>query len=166
MSDHTIRDAEPDDAPALHAVAAAAWRDAHAPIVGEATVEEFLDDYYTKPDLREATRHESTIFLVAEADEPVGFVEVGPIDEPGVWSVYRLYVHPDHFEEGFGTELLRAVESRLRDTDAKRLRLTVMADNERAVGFYEARGFERVETRESDLDTTDHVYEKPLDGTA
>lgn len=166
MSDSTIRDATPEDASAIHEVAAAAWHDAHAPIIGESETEDFLEEYYSIPALRNAVRNAKSIFLVADQGNVVGFVETGPTDNTGVWSVYRIYVRPEQYGRGVGTALLSAAESRLRDTDAERLRLVVMAGNDRAVGFYESREFERVDTRENAFGDLDVVYEKPLDDTA
>jgi len=159
----SIRPAVRGDAARVHEIATAAWHDAHEPIIGRDAVREFLDRYYTPADLREAIEKPETVFLVV-GDPIAGFVEVGPSgDEDGTWTVYRIYVHPDEYGDGIGTRLLSAAESRV---DAERLRLVVMGDNDRAVGFYESRGFERVDTAESEWGTTDFVYEKPLEDTA
>jgi len=164
VSDSTVRDAVPGDAARVREIAAAAWRDAHAPLVGDDRVEEFLAAHYTESDLRDAIEREESVFLVAERDDVLGFVEVGPTDDGDTWSVYRIYVHPEHYGAGVGTTLLDGAEARLPDA-VTRLRLVVLAGNDRARGFYEARGFRFVREKPNEFDTRDAVYVKRLDGT-
>lgn len=71
---------------------------------------------------------------------------VGP-DEAGVKAIY---VHPDRWGEGVGTALLRRGLDALPDR-VERVRLEAFADNEVGARFYEARGFERVETGETEV---------------
>ncbi|MEE6208686.1 GNAT family N-acetyltransferase [Salarchaeum sp. III] len=164
MSDSLVRDAARGDAARVREIAAVAWRDAHAPLIGEERVAEFLAEHYTERDLRNAIASEKSAFLVAEREAVVGFVEVGPVDDPDTWSVYRIYVHPEHYGAGVGTALLDAAESRLPDS-VSRLRLVVLSGNDRARRFYEARGFEFVRETPNEFDTRDAVYAKRLDGT-
>jgi putative acetyltransferase len=75
------------------------------------------------------------VFLVAEADEVVAAFA---ILNPTTGELHALYVHPGHFGEGIGTELLRAVE-----TEARVCRLSVIALNAtlNSVSFYEKHGY-------------------------
>lgn len=84
--------------------------------------------------------------FVAETDEAVvGFVEIVPeaVDD-GTVRLYRLSVDPEHWRNGIGSGLLDQVESTLDEQGVGRLRLSVLTENETAVGFYESRGFDRV----------------------
>lgn len=62
-------------------------------------------------------------------------------------SFYRLAVHPDHRRLGIGTALLQAGERRLTDCGAMRLTAIVVADDPRAMGFWQAGEFELQEHR-------------------
>jgi len=139
-----IRDARVDDVAAVERVATAAWHEAHAPIAGEAAVEQFLSKYYDGDRLREYVADPSQSLVVADDNGIVGFALVTPYDEePGVFTLGSIYVHPDRWGEGVGTRLLVRIEDVTRERGGSRLRLGVMAENDRAVGFYESHGYER-----------------------
>lgn len=79
------------------------------------------------------------------------------------FSLQSIYVHPDRWGTGVGTRLLERIENEASAEGGDRLRLVVMADNERAIGFYEAAGFERVGYHYDErLDVHGYVYAKEL----
>lgn len=165
MGSLTIREAIATDAPAVQRVARAAWHAVYDDIVGPAEVDETVDSWYD-PDrlVADDVAADDRPFLVAEREHPsssggqgegggaaaaagvVGFAEAAAGDDPGVWQLYRLYVHPDSWGEGIGTALLEGVEAAVAERGVERFRVEVHADNEVGVGFYEARGFERERT--------------------
>jgi len=163
-----IRAAVPDDAPAIRRVARAAWRAAYGDIVAEATIEAAIDSWYDVAGLRESVDRADARFLVAErGGEVVGFGQAlvaEPTARAGA-ELARLYVHPDHWDEGVGSALLARLEDWLRERGVDRVRLAVLADNDAANAFYESRGYRRVETRRMDLQgeaVTDYVRKKEL----
>ncbi|MDH5019109.1 GNAT family N-acetyltransferase [Halobacterium rubrum] len=146
-----VREATPADAAGVRRVADAAWRDAHEPIVGAAAVQEFLAEYYAVETLRERYRDGDNTTLVAceddtgEATDVVGYASGVPgDDDAGALTLGSIYVHPDRQGEGVGSQLLDGIEALARDGGYDAIRLVVMAANENARGFYEARGFEHV----------------------
>lgn len=157
-----VRVATPEDAPGVRRVADAAWHDAHAPIIGEESVEAFLAEYYDVEALRERYRSGDSTTFVAEDEAVVGYASGVPGDE--AYDLGSIYVHPERQGEGVGSRLLEAVESRGRDANYDTLRLVVMADNDAARGFYEARGFEHAaDDYDPNLDVQNCVYEKSLE---
>ena len=62
-------------------------------------------------------------------------------------SFYRLVVAPGQRRRGLATLLLRAGEQRLRERGAIRLTAIVADDEDRAMGFWRAAGYERQEHR-------------------
>lgn len=164
MVEPTIRPARANDAPAIREIAAAAWREVHAPIVGAERVEAVLDDWYAPEGLREAAAGDAP-FVVAEIDGTIAGFAQGHRDgdDSALFHLVRIYVRPDRWGEGVGTALLGRVAEAARERGADRMRLGVMAENDRARRFYEARGFERVGDRRDDrLDVTAVVYERAL----
>jgi ribosomal protein S18 acetylase RimI-like enzyme len=141
-----IRTARPSDVEGVCAVAESAWHAAHAPIIGTETTEEFLDEYYDAATFRANVEDEETIFDVAVADEVVGFVTVRPaVERDGTFALGRIYVTPDAWGEGIGGKLLDHTERAVGRRGGTRVELGVMAENDRAIGFYESAGYERVD---------------------
>ncbi|WP_276272898.1 GNAT family N-acetyltransferase [Haloarcula litorea] len=160
-ADVEVRAGDPGDVPAVQRVADRAWHAAHDEIVGPEAVDAFLQRFYGTDRLATAVEADDRVFLVAtREDEVVGFAGAGPTDEDdGTWSLSRIYADPDHWHTGVGT----ALTGRVRDRGGDRLRLVVMADNDVGVGFYEARGFERVDDHYDEfLDVDGYVYAKRL----
>lgn len=164
MTAVTIRDARKEDAPGIHRVARAAWHAAYDDLIGPGEVDETIDSWYG-PDrlVRDDVRDPDRPFLVAERTTShddgsdsgddgtlVGFAEAAAGDEPGLWHLYRLYVQPDAWGKGVGTALLERIENSVREREVDELRVSVLADNEVGVAFYEARGFEQLATTEDE----------------
>jgi ribosomal protein S18 acetylase RimI-like enzyme len=80
--------------------------------------------------------------LIAEVD---GIVVGSLIAAWDGWrgSFYRLAVSPERRREGLATTLLAAGEKRLRERGAIRLTAIVVDEDEGAMAFYEAVGYER-----------------------
>ncbi|QSW99940.1 GNAT family N-acetyltransferase [Haloterrigena alkaliphila] len=99
----------------------------------------------------------------ASATDVAGFAHAGVPKDADAATLFRLYVRTDLWGEGAGTALLERVETDLRPV-CDRLRLTAFAANAVGVSFYESAGFERLETRASDLGDglEERVYEKGL----
>ncbi|WP_458184918.1 N-acetyltransferase family protein [Haladaptatus sp. NG-WS-4] len=166
MADPLIRRAEPDDATAIQRVARDSWHAAYDEIIGADTVDETIEEWYDPDGLRDSTTHADHEVFVAERPEGtvVGFVHAAPFsDEVDTYLLVRIYVVSEEWGSGLGTRLLDCVEERLRERSIERLRLNVFAENEVGVGFYESRGFERVDERaEGGFGVREFVYEKRL----
>lgn len=101
-------------------------------------------------EIREVAAADGACFLVADDDGVVGFANAGPArdwasdpDDPDAFFS-RLYVAPERWGEGVGTELTAHVARQLRGAGHDRVWLEVFDANERGSGFYESLGFERI----------------------
>lgn len=160
-----IRPAREADVEDIRRVAEAAWHEAHAPIVGEAAVESFLEDFSDAETFRTLLDRETALLVVAvDVDGVVGFSAAGPDEvSPSGFHLSRIYVAPDRTGEGVGQRLLTHTEQSVRERGGERLTLGVMAANDRAVEFYEAAGYERTDDFYDDrLDTPGYTFAKEL----
>jgi len=168
-----LREATSEDAPAIAAVAADAWWAAPSSALSADAVRTALADLYDEAFLaevaEEAAETDDFRFLVAvdgDEDEIVGFASAARewADEA---ELFTLYVDPDRWDEGIGTELLSALESWAVDRGAERLVCSALADNTVAVAFLESRGFERdreVQAEVGGETVPEYEFEKPLAG--
>lgn len=162
-----IRRAEHSDIPGIRAVATDAWHEAHAPIIGTEAVEEFLQRYYNDESFtRRIDSDEILLDVATDADgDVVGYVLASPSDDAdAAFDLGQIYVAPDRWGKGIGRQLLGHVERSVADRGGERIVLGVMAENDRALGFYADAGFERIdEVYDDRIDTTSYVLRKELE---
>ena len=88
----------------------------------------------------------SQAFVAEEDGEIVGFVHCGAcrdddIQEFDAGEVYAIYVRPDRWGEGIGSDLLRRAVAFLEEADYDFAALWVLAENRGSRDFYEKAGF-------------------------
>ena len=152
--DYIIRDAAPADAGGITAVQIDSWRTTYTGIIPEPYIcrvavgrtELFWEERLSSPP-------SGVVTIVAELSasaEIVGFGDGGPSrsrDLPYDAEVYSLYLLQPHQRKGIGTELLRGVAERLRQSGFRSMFAWVLADNP-SCRFYEARGGTAVDLKE------------------
>lgn len=148
-----FREATLDDIDSIQRVARASWHKAHGPILGEDAVEELLVRWYSRDGLKESIRREdATMFLAIDDSEVVGFTQGGPTEDgPADAAVGAIYVLPEYWGEGLGTELLDRLFDIFRTDDHESVWLTVMANNEIGRSFYNKHCFDVHEERTVEL---------------
>lgn len=148
-----FRVAVPDDAGSVQRVARSSWHAAHDHIIGKSAVEEMLDKWYDRERLEKSIAHEDAVmFLAIDDDQVVGFAQGGASEEgPADAAVGAIYVLPEYWGEGIGTELLDRLFDVFRTRDLYSAWLTVMADNDVGRSFYDKYGFEIHEERTIEL---------------
>ncbi|MFF8832328.1 GNAT family N-acetyltransferase [Streptomyces sp. NPDC015131] len=67
-------------------------------------------------------------------------------DDPDPW-IGLLMVHAREHRTGFGRELAEIVEKRFRAEGRRGVRLAVLENNTKAIGFWEALGYEEIDRR-------------------
>lgn len=160
-----IRQAAHEDIPGVQHVAELAWDRAHTPIVGADTTAAFLDQYYSRTALEGLVESDDRIDLVADAGETVvGFVFGGPTEHSArLMRLGRAYVLPERWGNGIGRRLVGAFEQRAAGR-GDGVSLRVMADNDRAIGFYESAGYSRVgQLYDETVETDAYLYWKSLE---
>jgi ribosomal protein S18 acetylase RimI-like enzyme len=140
-----VREARPDDLPAVAAAFLACWRTSYAGFLPRAVIELYDEDgalELWRPTLSGPLNR--GLVLVAEGSGPdvLGVIRIGPDpDEPGAGHVFSLYVRPDTQGLGVGARLLAAAVDRFRRDDVQDATLWVFAANAAARGFYARLGW-------------------------
>jgi len=96
-------------------------------------------------EVRQALGSPYALLFVAETgDRLIGTARVEFAERPyfRIAEIRRVYVRPDWRRRGVAGELMRAAEDAARAGGAREIRLTVVAENEDAIGFYRNRGYE------------------------
>lgn len=143
VSPISVRDAKPEDAERIAAVARASWSDTYRDIFEPAFIEDFLARAYDVDRLAEgaerAARRDDQHFLVAERDgEIVAYAQYGV--GPRGPELFRIYADPAHYGAGAGHALLTELHRRLQGTVDGYV-LDVHSRNARGRAFYDRHGF-------------------------
>lgn len=137
-----VRRAEPDDAVAISETHRAAWQHAYSGVI----------PYRTLLSMIERRSHEwwqrairgSTSILVLEVGGTIaGYATLGlnrARSLPQEGEIYELYLRPEYQGIGLGTQLFGEARRLLDSLGCKGLVVWSLADNERAIDFYQGLG--------------------------
>lgn len=159
MMSLVIRRAMPQDAPALHELAAATFPLASPPDTDPADNQAFIATHLSEGRFREYVGDPHRILFLALLDhEPAGYTML-VTGEPYATDVARvvthrptvelskIYVRPEHHRSGLATELMATSLRAAALTGARSVWLGVNQRNDRANRFYEKQGFRIVGTK-------------------
>jgi ribosomal protein S18 acetylase RimI-like enzyme len=151
-SDVLVRPGHVADVAGIQRVADEAWHAAYDDIIGPDAVDSVLDEWYEDDAIEAGLDHDEQDFFKAVRDEQVvGYAHAGPHPPRRSYQLYRLYVAPDEWRNGIARQLLAEIEQALYDRDVHFYEAEVLAENDLAVSFYEATGFEQVDETSEDL---------------
>ncbi len=138
-----LREASPDDAPAIARLHAASWRTAYRGILPDGFLDGPLDD--------DRQRHWATalarprgrdVVLLAEGPDGLsGFIAAWVGDRDGFDALIdNLHAQPDRRGTGIGRRLMGAAAERLMAIGCRSVCLWLLDGNAAALGFYERLG--------------------------
>lgn len=146
----TIRTAKRTDASSIAAISIEVWIGTYL----KRGVSGFFADYalttFTVAATEELLADPSQYVVVSENEEGIdGFIRVtfgnqDPIDGQSDTEIATFYVQPRHHGKGIGTRLMSAALQECRDRSAGSVWLTTNAENDPAIGYYLAHGFEQI----------------------
>ncbi len=129
-----MRSAQPDDTTGLLSVAAATGLFEPEQL---GTLSEMLADHFQNKDPSEQ------MWITVDRGGPIGVAYIArEAMTQGTWNLYLIAIHPDYQGQGYGTRLIRYVESQLVAVSARLLLVETSADFEQARSFYRQYGFE------------------------
>ncbi len=164
-----IRTATPHDAEAIALIHLRSWQEMYKEFIPESVLMNLS--------LKDRTQQWSdfikqgvTVIVLELDNQMAGFVSVCPFREASsgsiVGEISAIYIHPEYWRKGFGTQLCLAAISELEKKGYKKVVLWVLEGNTQARKFYEALGFEATsstkleEFYESGALLTDILYQK------
>ncbi len=147
----TIRQAGPDDAHTLSALAERTFVETFGHLYPQADLRGFLDEAYALERMQIVLAHPRyAIFLAEDDGVAVGHSAAGPCGlphdqvQPDDGELKRLYLVNTHQNSGIGTRLFDATLAWLLRDGPRTLWVGVWSENFGAQRFYARHGFERV----------------------
>jgi ribosomal protein S18 acetylase RimI-like enzyme len=144
-----LRDATPADAHAIATVTVQSWRAAYRGLLPDDALAGLSVHDREQLWSDALTAHPTHIRVVVAAieDAIVGFTATGPPlipadrADPTLGDLYALYLNPDVWRRGLGSQLHAAALDRLRSCGFTHAGLWVLYTNERALRFYNRHGW-------------------------
>jgi ribosomal protein S18 acetylase RimI-like enzyme len=140
-----IETAEADDCRAVATVHVESWQHAYHDILPAPYLASLSVDAREAVWLRLVERRQAHLLVARSAGQIVGFIAFGPSRNedapPGRAEIWTLYVRPAAWSTGVGRELCRAARQQLEVDGYQSVELWVIAENARAIRFYENAGF-------------------------
>jgi len=139
-----VRSARSDDSRRLAEIHVTSWQKAYAGLLpADFLLALSVDSRHEWWSRRLNALEEGGAVLVvtdSESGDPEGFAFLGPCSETD-GEVYAIYVDPERWRDGLGTELLLAAEGTLEATGFAQAILWVLEGNQRGRAFYETHGW-------------------------
>ncbi len=146
-----IRYAGLSDAEALGEVHSESWRAAYKGIVPDEVLEAFTSENRAKQIGEMIAKDMECTAIALKDGKAAGFACIGgcrdeDLGEP-YGEVWGIYVKPEYFRSGAGTEILNWSMEELKKRGYKSVSLWVLEQNNRARKFYEKQGFKHDGTK-------------------
>jgi ribosomal protein S18 acetylase RimI-like enzyme len=144
-----IRHAVPEDARAVAEIHVDAWRAAYADILPEAFLASLTVSSRQAFWDRFLAENQGDLQVAMEGDRMFGWINTGPCRDEGLArdeaEIWAFYVSPAVWSKGVGRQLWVSARNRLIEQGHRQCHLWVLAQNARAIRFYQAVGFDRDE---------------------
>lgn len=155
-NDMTIKPATLEDAQTLASIHLPAQQKAYSGIVDAEYLAQQTVEGYTRnwAGWIEDPNNPISVFISYDAGNPAGFICIGPLRTPPPGTskirpaypseIYAVHVHPDCWGKGHGRALMAQGAKSVKEQKQNALCLWVIEKNEKARGFYDHLGGQRL----------------------
>jgi diamine N-acetyltransferase len=149
-------------------ITAKTWPVAYGDILSPAQIQYMLNLFYSEASLQEQMQEKQHQFIVVfDNDAAAGFASYSPksTEEPTIYRLHKIYIHPNHQGKGAGKVLLNYIINDITSNNAAAMELNVNRHN-KALHFYQKLGFEIIKEEDIDIGNgyfmNDYVMRKVL----
>ena len=147
----SIRFATQQDLSLVEQLAQQIWPVTYKDILSPDQLAYMMNLIYSPAALERQFTQEKQHFLIAELDSnPVGFASFSRQENPGVYKLHKIYVHPSTQGKGLGKSIIDFITQYLKNEKATTLLLNVNRYN-KAKSFYEKLGFTVIGEEDIDI---------------
>lgn len=140
-----IRTATIDDAEGIAQIHIYSWQKMYKDFIPETILQNLSLQERTQQWYDLIEQHVK-VLIIEINNQLVGFASIGAFHDFGsdgsMGEIKAIYLHPDYWRKGLGTQLCLAAISELTKLGYKKVLLWVFEDNIQARKFYDALGFE------------------------
>jgi GNAT superfamily N-acetyltransferase len=127
----------------IQVIANKSWRATYTGLITNEQIDYLLRLWYSQSALERLIQDQDyKFYLVIDIEEPIGFFSYFPDSEnKHLLRIGRIYLLPEAQGKGYGSQIMKFIESFGRELGFKSIELNVNQGNS-AIRFYEKRGFE------------------------
>ncbi len=130
----------------LEAFAAEIWREHYPSIIGSDKVEYMLEKFQSTEALLAQIEEGLQLFWITVEGKQAGYAAIKSQESPYLF-VSKFYVHNTFRGRGIGRKAMQLLSSKAAEMLLNGLELTVNKNNNMAIHFYEALGFQNVKAQ-------------------
>ncbi len=139
-----------NEIPLISNLATEVWNEYYPAIIGQQQVDYMLDKMYNAAAMKEQMQNSQVFYLVSEKDKNIAFFSYSlKSDDSGF--LHKFYILKTYRGKGLATEILKYLESLLKESKVNAYRLTVNRQNAQAINFYFKSGFKIEEVADFDI---------------
>jgi len=139
-----IRQATVKDADEIARIHVETWKAVYNGIIPDAYLQGLSHEKRAAHWCENLKKAAKGIYVAQEDDKIMGWISFGPSrdeDAYNIGEVYAIYVQPDCWGYGYGTQLMALAETKLRGMEFKTVTLWVLKYNHLARAFYTKAGY-------------------------
>lgn len=140
-----VRSATREDLDAVHALLVETWHATYDDVYGVEKVNDITGQWHSLDALKRNLAKPYSEFIIADDGADIMGMAYASQKDHKLSILHQLYVRPENQQQGVGSLLLAEVESAFPGVYA--LQLEVIETNQKALQFYESRGFEKTSSR-------------------
>jgi len=144
--DITIRLAIPADAQDMAEVGMSSWEAAYKDILSADYIRE-KNASRLEQFKRNITNENNEQYVIQLDGKTIGIMKIAlPVDDDlddTFYEVHFIYLNPDYFRRGIGTQAIKFAFDKARELGKKNVSIWVFSENTRTIKFYEKCGFVR-----------------------
>jgi ribosomal protein S18 acetylase RimI-like enzyme len=134
----------------LELFAAEIWREHYPSIIGAAKVEYMLQKFQSTEALMAQIKEGMQLFWINYEGEHAGYAAIKRQENMYLF-VSKFYVHKRYRGKGIGKSAMKWLNAQAAEMHLDGLELTVNKNNDSAIAFYEALGFENTFSQKVDI---------------
>ena len=158
-----------DDQRQLAALADEIWHEYWPDLIGKAQTDYMVDQFQSLEAIQESMKNEAYEYWFLQAADDgriVGYTGGHVEPETNRYFISKIYLLAEERGRGFASQVIRFYESICHDRKLRAMYLTVNKYNDLGVRAYKAKGFETIDSVESDIGQgyimDDFIMEKQL----
>jgi len=148
----------------IASLAKSIWTEHYTPIIGKSQVVYMLEKFQSTTAIEDQVEKGFMYYLILYQDTYVGYFSFSKNEDSLFLS--KLYVLNLVRKKGIGRTALSFIESKAKDLDLKKIKLTVNKFNTNSIKAYEKMGFNNIEAIIQDIGNgyvmDDYILEKIL----